>query len=42
MRLALQEREFEIDARNAEVAIRGIEPQVRQRDFRQHLHVQVD
>ena len=28
--------------RNAEVAIRGIEPQVRQIDFRQYLHVQVE
>ena len=28
--------------RNAEVAIQGIEPQVRQIDFRQHLHVEVE
>ena len=29
-------------SRNAEVAIQGIEPQVRQIDFRQHLHVEVE
>ncbi len=28
--------------RNAEVAIQGIDPQVRQIDFRQHLHVEVE